>query len=419
MDQGLDGFNANNVQQWAQNQTQRAVAFSHDLFHDNVVFDTETKVLAVFFISCMVSWTLEVVRAVGVCTISGATSKLYWYCEGQTREGHRFPIWGAFKRTVTYHFGSMIFGAAVLRLATVFICALGYLSEQIKLKFADGTTQTIAKVVRCCLRCIICCLQRFVKYLTASSYVIIAMQGGSFCAATRNAFVLMSSQTRLLAMNNFATNVLTTIITLTVALVCSTITFLVLEYSTEFPNWFFSYYGMTAVHDVENPTLPMLVTFIFSYVVSEAFVDVLQSTIEAVFLCYCADVKLNKQEGQLARNMLALEEIKQADRAVQEEEAKTQVARAEAMRKARAADKNRRRGNITVQPSDPDDVAEELDATWMQTGGNGDPMKRAFDAPSTKGTTMHIPPLDAPTTDAMATVDANVNGKGRRSKIVL
>ena len=92
MDQGLDGFNANNVQQWAQNQTQRAVAFSHDLFHDNVVFDTETKVLAVFFISCMVSWTLEVVRAVGVCTISGATSKLYWYCEGQTREGHRFPI---------------------------------------------------------------------------------------------------------------------------------------------------------------------------------------------------------------------------------------------------------------------------------------------------------------------------------------
>ena len=35
-------------------------------------------------------------------------------------------------------------------------------------------------------------------------------------------------------------------------------------------------------------TVPVLVTFIFSYVVSEAFVDVLQSTIEAVFLCYCA-----------------------------------------------------------------------------------------------------------------------------------
>ena len=174
---------------------------------------------------------------------------------------------------------------------------------------------------------------------------------------------------------------------------------------------------MTDVHDVENPTLPVLVTFIFSYVVSEAFVDVLQSTIEAVFLCYCADVKLNKQEGQLARNMLALEEIKQADRVVQEEEAKTQVAKAEAMRKARAADKNARQGNITVQPSDPDDVAEELDATWLQAGGNGNPMKRAFDAPSTKGATMHIPPAGAPNTEAVVRVDAN--GKGRRSKIVL
>ena len=130
---------------------------------------------------------------------------------------------------------------------------------------------------------------------------------------------------------------------------------------------------MTDVHDVGNPTLPVLVTFIFNYVVSEAFVDVLQvrSKLSSMLLRRC---ELNKQEGQLAR-MLALE-IKQADRVVQEEEAKTQVAKAEAMRKARAADKNARRG-ITV-PSGHDDVAEELDATWLQAGGNGNPMKRAF-----------------------------------------
>ena len=132
-------------------------------------------------------------------------------------------------------------------------------------------------------------------------------------------------------------------------------------------------------------------------------------------------MKLNKQEGQLARNMLALEEIKQADRVVQEEEAKTQVAKAEAMYKARTADSNQRLGNITVQPSDPDDVADELDATWLQAGGNGDPMKRAFGEAGTESPTMRVPPLGAPGTEAVARFDANANGKGkgRRSKIVL
>ena len=282
---------------------------------------------------------------------------------------------GAFKRTILYHFGSMCFGAALLRIATVLLFILTYLSEKLRVSVPDGATQVISKIVRCCLKCVVCCIQRFVKYLTTSAYVIIAIQGGSFCESTRRAYILMHSQTRLLVMTSFAADVLMTLITLSVAMFCTFTVLVTLKYVNEIPNSFFAAIGMSEVSAVRDPSLPVAVTFCFSYFVSEAFVDVLQTTIDAVFMCYCADVKLNKKEGQLARNMLALEEIKQADRIVQDEEARTQVAKASAHSRVQAADRNAAKGKLTVQTSEPDDVAEESDPAWLEEGGNGNPMR--------------------------------------------
>ena len=144
------------------------------------------------------------------------------------------------------------------------------------------------------------------------------------------------------------------------------------------------------------------ITFCFSYFVSEAFVDVLQTTIEAVFMCYCADVKLNKKEGQLARNMLALEEIKQADRIVEDEKAKTRVAQASVKLRIKDANRNAVQGKLTLQTSDFDDVAEENDPAWMEAGGNGNPMR---------------PPVSVDAGDGQVTDSAG--GAGQQTKKVV
>ena len=99
----------------------------------------------------------------------------------------------------------------------------------------------------------------------------------------------------------------------------------------------------------------------------------LQTTIESVFVCYCADIKLNKKEGQLARSMNALEEIKQADAVVQDELRKTARAKEVAQKKTREADHNESSGKLNLTVSEPDHVEQEQDPTWLEEGGNGDP----------------------------------------------
>ena len=229
------------------------------------------------------------------------------------------------------------------------------------------------KVLRCCLKCLVTCLARCVKQLTSMSYIIIAMQGGAFCTSTRRAFILMMSQRRLLVMTNFVSNVLLSIITLSVAIFCAATTFIVLKFSDGMPNVMFEVSGIASLRAVNDPTLPTFVTFWFSYAVSEAFVDVLQTTIESVFVCYCADIKLNKKEGQLARSMNALEEIKQADAVVQDELRKTARAKEVAQKKTREADHNESSGKLNLTVSEPDHVEQEQDPTWLEEGGNGDP----------------------------------------------
>jgi len=355
MGQVQDWFSANSSGTGAMADRLHPEQFSHDLMHGNIVWDLPMKVFSVFWITMASWWSTEVLRAIGVCTVAGAVSKWYWYKEGQTREGHKFPIWGSFKRVIKYHFGSMAFGAAVLRIAQIWLAVLAYLTERMKrLDEAGGTVQMAAKVARCCLKCVICLIEKFIKYLTSSAYVIIAIQGGTFCGATKRAFVLMRSQIRLGLMTEFAGGVLISLITLSIALICACISYLTLKFSNEIPNWIFEAVGLTSVTEINSVVLPVIVTFLFAYIVSEAFFDVLETAIDTIFICYCADIKLNKKEGQLARNMLALDEIKAADEEAYAEEEESRIrrekARGKARQRARAADANETKAG-KVKPS--------------------------------------------------------------------
>eukprot|EP00937_MAST-01D_sp_MAST-1D-sp2_P002962 g2962.t1 len=273
--------------------------FSHDLLHGNIVWDLEMKAFSVFWVTMVSKW--------------------YWYKEGQTREGHMFPIWGSFKRVIKYHMGSMALGAAILRISQLWLWALAYLTEQLRrIETGGGALKTVTKVIRLCLRCIVCCLKGVIEFLTSSAYVVIAIQGGSFCNATKDAFKLMRSQVRLGLMTEFAGGVLISLITLAIALICACVSYLILKFEHEIPNWFFPFF------------------------------DVLQTAIDTIFICYCADVILNKKEGALARNMIAFEEIKQADAEAHGDDDEKRIRMQRARARARRAEENEAKGVVTA-----------------------------------------------------------------------
>lgn len=286
-----------------------------------------------------------------------------------------FPIWGSFKRVIKYHMGSMALGAAILRISQLWLWVLAYLTEQLRrIETGGGTLKTVTKVIRLCLKCIVCCLKGFIEFLTSSAYVVIAIQGGNFCNATKDAFKLMRSQVRLGLMTEFAGGVLISLITLAIALICACISYLILKFENEIPNWFFENLGLTDVVDIQNYVLPVLITFTFAYQVSEAFFDVLQTAIDTIFICYCADVILNKKEGSLARNMIAFEEIKQADAEAHGDDDEKRIRMQRARARARRAEENEAKGVMTAKlDEDGTDKTGTLpEPTASQKKGGGD-----------------------------------------------
>jgi len=356
----VDAVQGGDLALFANATAARATAFVSNAAAGTIDFNIGTKVATLLLIVFACYWSLEVLRGIGTCTLAGAVSKWYWFKEGQTREGSRFPIWGGFVRTLRYHLGTICFGALLLRVAELAMVAIGYMTERLRKRQGSGPPGVVL-VARCCLACVVCCIEKWIRFLTSSSYIVVAVQGGAFFESTKRAFNLMRTQVRLLAMVSFTSSVLLTLIIWSIAFQCAGATFLVLKFSGSIPNFFFAHLGMTDVATVTSPALPVAVTFVFSYLVAESFLDVFHTAVHTIFLCYCADVKLNKAGGTLARPMLALEKIKQSQEGLAQEQEHFNQMRQAARKDANEAQSKEEHGELGgVKVSEPDD---EPDAT--------------------------------------------------------
>lgn len=130
-------------------------------------------------------WTLNLISALGDCTIAGAIASWYW-----TRD-HKgmpwFPIASAFKRTIIYHLGSLAFGSLIIAIVQLIRIGLEYIDRQTK-----NTQSQFMKFIIKCLKCCFWCLEKFIKFINTNAYIEIAVYGYSFCTAARKAFELLT-----------------------------------------------------------------------------------------------------------------------------------------------------------------------------------------------------------------------------------
>eukprot|EP01051_Picozoa_sp_SAG22_P012637 SAG22_NODE_1333_length_4674_cov_5.765319_2_plen_183_part_00 len=100
------------------------------------------------------------------------------------------PVLGAAYRSVRYHFGSAIFGGAILALVRL----ARYIAMYIDAKTAELQKQhlwvrVVMKLVHCCLWC----LEKCLRFLVSSAYILVAIEGRSFCRSAWRSFKLLFS----------------------------------------------------------------------------------------------------------------------------------------------------------------------------------------------------------------------------------
>lgn len=95
----------------------------------------------------------------------------------------------AFRWASWYHCGSIAFGSFIIALVTFIRVVFEYLNK--KYEAMGNKDNAIYKAVSCCMRCVLWCLDKYVKFITKNAYIQIALHSESFCTSAWNSFWLI------------------------------------------------------------------------------------------------------------------------------------------------------------------------------------------------------------------------------------
>jgi choline transporter-like protein 2/4/5 len=132
-------------------------------------------------------WVTFFLSALGEMTVAGVVARFYFRkdeekaclcCKGW--------ICKSFWQAIRYHIGSLAFGSLIITICKVIRAAIEYVDQKTKNK-----QTTFVKVVIKCMKCCLWCLEKFLKYLNRNAYILIAINGYSFCRGCGSAFQLI------------------------------------------------------------------------------------------------------------------------------------------------------------------------------------------------------------------------------------
>ncbi|RKP20297.1 DUF580-domain-containing protein [Rozella allomycis CSF55] len=232
--------------------------------------DTVLNYLIIYYVFGMF-WNLNLISAIGQCSIAGAVATWYW-----TRDKKAIPsfaVFGALKRTLRYHLGSLALGSLILAIIQTIQFILYQLEKKVK-----NSQNKFAKYVLRCLQCLFFCLERFIRFLNKNAYIEIAVYGYSFCKAARVAFeLLLRNAFRVAIIDKIGDFILFLGILLISGLSTIVGMFLLQTYS-----------------DIaEFYVAPLIIIFILSFYIASLFTSVFEMAIDTIFLSFCEDCERN------------------------------------------------------------------------------------------------------------------------------
>ncbi|GLH14489.1 CTL-like protein 2 [Gryllus bimaculatus] len=221
-------------------------------------------------------WVSEFILACQQMVIAGAVSM--WYFNRRSASGI-FPVCSSTNKLICYHMGSVAKGSMLITLFKVPRLILTYIYVKLK----NGPEDNCC--VRCGLRCCICCFycfENFIKYMNHNAYTVIAMEGHSFCTATKIAFTTLGNNAlRLITLNSVGDFILflgkcfVTAVTGSVGLL----------FLKQDPHLHFY-------------AIPTLVVCIFAFFIAHCVLSLYEIVIDTMFICVCEDERLNPNGGE-------------------------------------------------------------------------------------------------------------------------
>ncbi len=120
-------------------------------------------------------WTSQVIANTVHVTSAGAVATWYFLHPLHTPKS---PVYGAFRRAVTTSFGSICFGSFLVAVIQA-LKAMVHMARENKNDF-----------IRCCLECILNCIEDLLEYFNLYAFTRVAIYGLSYCQSAKETWEL-------------------------------------------------------------------------------------------------------------------------------------------------------------------------------------------------------------------------------------
>jgi choline transporter-like protein 2/4/5 len=110
-------------------------------------------------------WLLNLIDAVGICTLAGAVCQWYWVRNPSNRKEEmvKSPVFRSFKIAMRFHFGSLCFGSLIIAIIQTIRIIVEYIDKQTK-EAQKGNK--LLRIAMCCFRCCLWCFEKCMKFVS-------------------------------------------------------------------------------------------------------------------------------------------------------------------------------------------------------------------------------------------------------------
>lgn len=147
----------------------------------------------------------------------------------------------------------------------------------------------LVKVLFMSVRCCLWCFEKCLKFLSKNAYILIAMQGSSFCSASVQSFKILLSNLARVAVVNSISFFLLLLVKTTITLATGIVVFSLIANSS----------SLLGDAKVTSPMAPVLVSCVLAWLVASAFANVYDTAIDTILLCFCKDMEMHGQTASV------------------------------------------------------------------------------------------------------------------------
>jgi hypothetical protein len=252
--------------------------------YEKIVFDDKTKGLLAGHIFHLI-WNIQFILYFSYLVVSGTISQWYFSqrvnvtnkSDKRRLRGYEVgemptkPVCASLLRTCRFHLGAVAFGSFVIAVVKVIRFTVRYIETKLK-KGDPGTVRLFClKCFSCCLWCTNCCLDK----VSQNAFVWVGMRGDSFISSAASSMSVIMTNIIRAGTVSYVSTVVLFIGKLTVAFATTGTMALIMQ--------------VVYQQEMSSLLMPCIIIFILAFIVAEVFVNIYDTAIDTVFLCFLVD----------------------------------------------------------------------------------------------------------------------------------